>query len=131
MAKKNSGGFDESAFLEAMSQGHGYSQKPEPKTEIEGTPDKTESLPRPAPRRRTGEPSEYESLFLTMNDPVKERTFIGIRPEYYRTLSVIVKRLGSGLSLQGLVDNIIRHHLESYAGEINRLNREATKKDIL
>lgn len=140
MAKTSKGtAFDESAYLEAMSQGHSFTpgaDKPPqaPPSEPEESQESRQSPPEPVqrpPMRRTTTPSQYEVLFLTSNEPVRQRTFVGVRPEFYSKLVKITKRLGQGVSLQGLVDNILRHHFETYADEINRLNREANKKDIM
>jgi hypothetical protein len=125
MAKK-SNTFDERAFLEAMSQGHRFVPKAD-------TPAPAPAeTPATTPRRSREKVSDYEATFLVPREAIEKRVFVGLRPELYEVIQAIVRRIGrNGVSTQAFVENVLRHHLAEYQDEINRLNREKLKKDIL
>jgi hypothetical protein len=124
--------FDEKAFLQAMSAGHRFGSE-------DNTPPVAEepsvvSPPTPqadVPRRHKTKVSDYETLFLVPREPIEKRTVVGLRLELYEIIATIVKRIGTGVSAQAFVENVLREHLSEYQDEINRLNREKLKKDIL
>ncbi len=138
MAEKE---FDEKAFLQAMSEGHRFGTAgsapsvPEPEQEpVTDAPPATAPTPASlaAPRRRSEAISDYEAVFLTPREPIEKRSFIGLRPELYDVIATIVRRIGGpGASAQAFVENVLRHHLAEHQDEINRLNREKLKRDIL
>jgi hypothetical protein len=130
MAKKSSE-FDEAAFLAAMSQGHSFA--PDTTTLPVNAPPQSpqEVVALKSKRSRRERISNYESKFLQPQEPIKNRSFVGLRPELYEVIVTIVKRIGSGVSAQAFVENVLRDHLEQYQDEINRLNRERMKKDIV
>ncbi len=123
MAKKDSV-FDEKAFLQAMSEGHGF--RPKDDTPVATEPTDGIQPPAAVPSRRgKGKISDYEAVFLVPRDPIEKRSFVGLRPEQYEIIATIVKRIGSGgVSAQAFVENVLRQHLADYQEEINRLNRE-------
>ncbi len=130
MAKKESV-FDEKAFLQAMSEGHGF--KPIGDTPVPSEPVADEQ-PSTAvtPRQRRTKISDYEAIFLVPREPIEKRSFVGLRPDLYEIIATIVKRIGSGgVSAQAFLENVLRHHLSEHQDEINRLNREKLKKDIV
>lgn len=158
MAKRNND-FDEGAFLAAMSEGHRFgaggaessgsvaptpapppvpiTPAPQPiDVPAEPAPPPVPITPAPQPAKHS-EPrtikrvGDYEATFLQPRTPIEKRSFIGVPPELHALLSTIVRRIGDGVSVQAFTENVLRHHLAEYQSEINRLNREKLKKDIL
>lgn len=63
---------------------------------------------------------------------VQRRAGIYASEETKRKLLDVVQLLGRGnLSLTAYVDNILRHHLEFYREEINRLHKQRNSQNIL
>jgi hypothetical protein len=121
--------FDETAFLQAMSEGPRFGPEGNAPLAAKPPPDKSPSA---APsRQRKTKVGDYEAVFLKPCGPIDKRSFIGLRPELYEVITTIVRRIGDGVSAQAFVENVLREHLTEYQGEINRLNREKLKKDIL
>ncbi|KAA6310562.1 hypothetical protein EZS27_038154 [termite gut metagenome] len=103
----------------------------------------------PAPQRETiseeAEPSEekpakrereqigvadYEGAFLTRNE-LRNRQGLYIDKDNYEILQTLVRSVRSRrLSVSGLVDNIVRHHIERYEEDINRIYEENIRKPI-
>ena len=74
---------------------------------------------------------DYEQTFLCVSD-VQRRAGIYASEETKRKLLDVVQLLGRGnLSLTAYVDNILRHHLEYYREEINRLHKQRNSQNIL
>ena len=83
------------------------------------------------PRRRRLRMPDYEQTFLCVSD-VQRRAGIYASEETKRKLLDVVQLLGRGnLSLTAYVDNILRHHLEFYREEINRLHKQRNSQNIL
>ena len=62
----------------------------------------------------------------------QRRAGIYASEETKRKLLDVVQLLGRGnLSLTAYVDNILRHHLEFYREEINRLHKQRNSQNIL
>ncbi|MFR9165100.1 MAG: DUF3408 domain-containing protein [Dysgonomonas sp.] len=83
-------------------------------------------------KRRKGQPTaiDYESVFLARNE-LSNRQGLYIDKENYEVLQTLVRSIRSErLSVSGLVDNIIRHHIELYGDEINRIFEENIRKPI-
>lgn len=73
---------------------------------------------------------DYESTFLNRNE-LKNRQGLYIDKENYEVLQTLVRSIRTErLSVSGLVDNIINHHIELYGDEINRIYEENIKKPI-
>lgn len=73
---------------------------------------------------------DYESTFLNRNE-LKNRQGLYINKENYEVLQTLVRSIRTErLSVSGLVDNIINHHIELYGDEINRIYEENIKKPI-
>lgn len=69
--------------------------------------------------------------FLCDHD-VRHRSNLYASEEIKRKLLDVVQLLGRGnLSLTAYVDNILRHHLEFYREEINRLHKQRNSQNIL
>ena len=83
------------------------------------------------PRRRRLRMPDYEQTFLCDHD-VRHRSNLYASEEIKRKLLDVVQLLGRGnLSLTAYVDNILRHHLEYYREEINRLHKQRNSQNIL
>ena len=131
MAKKD---FDEGAFLQAMSEGHrfgpggGMPITPVVSDPAEDAPPTASTASRP----RRGKVSDYEAVFLAPREPIEKRSLVGVRQELFEVIATIVRRIGaSDVNVQAFVENVLRHHLAEHQDEINRLNREKLKKDIV
>lgn len=73
---------------------------------------------------------DYESTFLNRNE-LKNRQGLYIDKENYEVLQTLVRSIRTErLSVSGLVDNIINHHIELYGDEINRIYEENITKPI-
>lgn len=74
---------------------------------------------------------DYESVFLIRNE-LQNRQGLYIDKENYDTLQSLINviRRKSKLSVSGLVDNIIRHHIDLYEEDINRIFDENIRKPI-
>ena len=90
-------------------------------------PESTEE--KPIKRKRT-QAVDYESLFLSRNE-LRDRQGLYIGRDNYETLQTLVRAIRSErLSVSGLVDNIVSHHIELYGDEINRIYDENSRKPI-
>jgi hypothetical protein len=84
---------------------------------------------RPTKRKRN-QAADYTELFLTRNE-LRNRQGLYISRENYEVLQVLVRSIrNERLSVSGLVDNIVRHHIELYEDEINRVYENNTRKPI-
>jgi hypothetical protein len=84
---------------------------------------------KPAKRKRT-QSMDYESLFLLRNE-LRDRQGLYISRENYEILQTLVRAIrNERLSVSGLVDNIISHHIELYGDEINRIYDENSRKPV-
>jgi len=84
---------------------------------------------KPAKRKR-GQLVDYETLFLSRNE-LRDRQGLYIGRENYETLQTPIRAIrNERLSVSGLVDNIISHHIELYGDEINRIYDEHSRKPI-
>jgi hypothetical protein len=90
-------------------------------------PEPTEEKPA---KRKRGQAVDYENLFLSRNE-LRDRQGLYIGRNNYETLQTLVRSiLGERLSVSGLVDNIVSHHIELYGDEINRIYDENSRKPI-
>ncbi|KAA6327371.1 hypothetical protein EZS27_023636 [termite gut metagenome] len=84
---------------------------------------------KPAKRGQAGA-ADYESVFLTRNE-LRNRQGLYIDRDNYEILQMLVHSVRSQrLSVSGLVDNIVKHHIELYEDEINRIYEENIRKPI-
>jgi hypothetical protein len=84
---------------------------------------------RPAKRKRN-QAADYTELFLTRNE-LHNRQGLYISRENYEVLQVLVRSIrNERLSVSGLVDNIVHHHIELYSDEINRVYENNTRKPV-
>jgi hypothetical protein len=95
--------------------------------EASGTPEPVEE--KPVKRKRT-QAVDYENLFLLRNE-LRDRQGLYISKENYEILQTLVRAIrNERLSVSGLVDNIISHHIELYGDEINRIYDENSRKPV-
>jgi hypothetical protein len=81
-------------------------------------------------KRKRGQAIDYESLFLSRNE-LRDRQGLYISRENYEILQTLVRAIrNERLSVSGLVDNIISHHIELYGEDINRIYDENSRKPI-
>jgi hypothetical protein len=83
-------------------------------------------------KRRKGQmvTIDYEDIFLIRNE-LSNRQGLYIDKDNYEVLQTLVRSIRSErLSVSGLVDNIIKHHIELYGDEINRIFEENIRKPI-
>ena len=91
----------------------------------------TPELPEEKPvKRKRGQATDYETLFLSRNE-LRDRQGLYIGRENYEILQTLVRSIrNERLSVSGLVDNIISNHIELYGDEINRIYDENSRKPI-
>ncbi len=95
------------------------------------------SSPDPAPitepRRRRAALPDFEKTFLVLPENVRvSRSSIYVSTEIKRMITDVVKLIGTdGMTVTAYVDNILRHHLELYKDEINRIHKEQNSKNII
>ncbi|KAA6327857.1 hypothetical protein EZS27_023190 [termite gut metagenome] len=83
----------------------------------------------PAKREQAGA-ADYEGAFLSRNE-LRNRQGLYIDRDNYEILQTLVRSVRSRrLSVSGLVDNIVRHHIERYEEDINRIYEENIRKPI-
>lgn len=83
-------------------------------------------------KRRKGQTNaiDYEAVFLARNE-LSNRQGLYIDRDNYEVLQTLVRAIRSErLSVSGLVDNIISHHIELHGDEINRIFEKNIRKPI-
>ena len=90
-----------------------------------------ETKARESAKKKKQSVTDYESVFLIRNE-LQNRQGLYINKENYDTLQSLINviRRKSKLSVSGLVDNIIRHHIDLYEEDINRIFDENIRKPI-
>jgi Protein of unknown function (DUF3408). len=89
----------------------------------------TES-PKEDPRRKRNRESDYESVFIRESS-VTARTgkMVYIRKDFHDTIQWICKVIAeSEVSLSGYIDNVLKHHFDTYEEEIKRLYGDKIKR---
>ena len=136
MVRRNDPTIDEGALRQAIGRqsSHGAVRRtPEdPTTDDEPAPPPEAAASEACePRRRRLRMPDYEQTFLCDHD-VRQRSNLYASEEIKRKLLDVVQLLGRGnLSLTAYVDNILRHHLEYYREEINRLHNDRNSRELL
>lgn len=136
MVRRNDPTIDEEALRQAIgrqsSHGSVLRTREDPTTDDEPAPPPEAAASEACePRRRRLRMPDYEQTFLCVSD-VQRRAGIYASEETKRKLLDVVQLLGRGnLSLTAYVDNILRHHLEFYREEINRLHKQRNSQNIL
>jgi hypothetical protein len=122
---------DVNAFIRNIADAGINEEKPVPiPTNIQAeVPEILEEKPKEQKRKRS-QSADYETLFLVRNE-IRTRQGLYIERDNYETLQTLVRSIRSErLRVSGLVDNIIRHHIEMYEDDINRIYEENVRKPI-
>ncbi|MDH6309426.1 hypothetical protein M2451_002688 [Dysgonomonas sp. PFB1-18] len=107
-------------------------QEDENSNESETKVDTSEPKTKESIKRRKGQTAtiDYETVFLARNE-LSNRQGLYIDKENYEVLQTLVRSIRfERLSVSGLVDNIVKHHIELYGDEINRIFEENIRKPI-
>ena len=125
--------FDPSAFIHGISQA-GVGIETDKPIFVSGRPETDkdmQELPDEKPQKRKRNLTiDYETLFLSRNE-IRTRQGLYIDRENYEILQTLVRAIRSErLSVSGLVDNIVRQHIEQYGDEINRIYDENSRKPV-
>ena len=124
MVRRNDPTIDEEALRQAIGRQSSHGS-------VLRTPEDPTTDDEPAPPPEAAASEAYEQTFLCVSD-VQRRAGIYASEETKRKLLDVVQLLGRGnLSLTAYVDNILRHHLEFYREEINRLHKQRNSQNIL
>ena len=74
---------------------------------------------------------DFRKTFLHPT-PFQRRGSVYLSMETKRRIHSVVQRIGEGnLTVTDYVENIMRHHLDLYRDEINRINRTRNFKDLV
>ena len=85
------------------------------------------------PRRRRAPLPDFEKTFLLPQDNTRtSRSSIYVSAHIKRMITEVVKKIGQEhMTVTAYVDNILRHHLELYKDDINRIHKEQNSKNII
>lgn len=121
-----------SAFIHQISvAGSNSNMQQTPDTPMQ-TEDEEETKGSQLSRKKKSQISsfDYELTFLNRNE-LRNRQGLYIDKMNYEVLQTLVRSIRTErLSVSGLVDNIISHHIELYGDDINRIYEENIKKPI-
>jgi len=125
--------FDTNDFIRQVSLAGGKEDVPKPvqaDSQVEILVDTSEPIEEKPTKRKRGQSVDYENLFLLRNE-LRDRQGLYIGRDNYETLQTLIRAIRSErLSVSGLVDNIVSHHIELYGDEINRIYDENSRKPI-
>jgi len=125
--------FDPNEFIHGISQAGSNAAVDKPiSVSVRADTDKeVQELPDEKPQKRKRNLTiDYETLFLSRNE-IRTRQGLYIDRENYEILQTLVRAIRSErLSVSGLVDNIVRQHIEQYGDEINRIYDENSRKPV-
>ena len=104
---------DTPASVQTNNQADSQAEMPEP---IEEKPSK----------RKRSQTVDYKTLFLSRNE-LRDRQGLYIARDHYKTLQTLVRAISNErLSVSGLVDNIVKHHIELYGDGLSCPKRTET-----
>jgi len=125
--------FDTSDFIRQVSLAgskEDMSKSMQADNQAEIPVDTSEPIEEKPTKRKRGQVMDYESLFLSRNE-LRDRQGLYIGRDNYETLQTLVRAIrGERLSVSGLVDNIVSHHIELYGDDMNRIYDENSRKPI-
>lgn len=85
----------------------------------------------PVTTKRGAVKPDFRKTFLHPT-PFQRRGSVYLSMETKRRIHSVVQRIGEGnLTVTDYVENIMRHHLDLYRDEINRINRTRNFKDLV
>ncbi len=96
-------------------------------------PPETASAGTAEPRRRRAPLPDFEKTFLLPQDNTRtSRSSIYVSAHIKRMITEVVKKIGQEhMTVTAYVDNILRHHLELYKDDINRIHKEQNSKNLI
>jgi len=76
---------------------------------------------------------DYKKRFLVnVNIPTRSGKLVGIRKKYHSRISKIVKTIGDNeVTLFSYIDNILKHHFETFQDDISELYKKNSDGDYL
>lgn len=87
--------------------------------------------PIPVSTKRGAVKPDFRKTFLHPT-PFQRRGSVYLSLETKRRIHSVVQRIGEGnLTVTDYVENIMRHHLDLYRDDINRINRARNFKDLV
>ena len=87
--------------------------------------------PTPVSPKRGAVKPDFRKTFLHPT-PFQRRGSVYLSIETKRRIHSVVQRIGEGnLTVTDYVENIMRHHLDLYRDDINRINRTRNFKDLV
>ena len=77
--------------------------------------------------------ADYKKRFLVnVNIPTRSGKLVGIRKKYHSRISKIVKTIGDNeVTLFSYIDNILKHHFETFQDDISELYKKHSDDDYL
>jgi hypothetical protein len=77
--------------------------------------------------------ADYKKRFLVnANIPTRNGKLVGIRKKYHTRISKIVKTIGDNeVSIFSYIDNVLKHHFETFQGDISELYKRNCDDDYL
>ncbi len=87
--------------------------------------------PREEPKRKRSKLPDYESLFLVNAEiPTRKGKLVSIREKYHDRIAKIVQVIGKKeITIFSYIDNVLRHHLDTFQDEIKELYNNPDKED--
>ncbi len=106
---------------------------PQPESPEDTLPLDAGTAPSSEPRRRRMPLPDFEKTFLVLHDNTRtSRSSIYVSTHIKRMITEVVKKIGrEHMTVTAYVDNILRHHLELYKDDINRIHKEQNSKNII
>ncbi|KAA6300333.1 MAG: hypothetical protein EZS26_003526 [Candidatus Ordinivivax streblomastigis] len=124
---------DTDAFIRQVSvagMGRDTPKSIQPASQRETISEESKPLEEKPVKRGQAGAADYEGVFLTRNE-LRNRQGLYIDRDNYEILQTLVRSIRcQRLSVSGLVDNIVRHHIERYEEDINRIYEENIRKPI-
>ena len=125
--------FDADAFIKQVSGTDSWEDTPannQADSQAETPIEMPEPIEEKPSKRKRSQTVDYETLFLSRNE-LRTRQGLYISRDHYKTLQTLVRAISNErLSVSGLVDNIVKHHIELYGDDINRIFDENIRKPI-
>lgn len=77
--------------------------------------------------------ADYKNRFLVnVNIPTRSGKLVGVRKKYHSRISKIVKTIGDNeVTLFSYIDNILKHHFETFQDDISELYKKHSDDDYL
>lgn len=106
---------------------------PQPESPEDTLPPDAGAAPASEPRRRRMPLPDFEKTFLVSQDNTRtSRSSIYVSTHIKRMITEVVKKIGrEHMTVTAYVDNILRHHMELYKDDINRIHKEQNSKNII